>query len=70
MEMIKEGAIGDELKNQQGNFNFKATTIESHYVLVADQLFNCDFVYEEIYHHLKGPMHWRAFDFNSYLPFI
>ena len=44
MEMIKEGAIRNELKHQQGNFNFKAATIESHYVLVADQLFNCNLV--------------------------
>ena len=26
MEMIKEGVIGDELKNQHGNFSFKAAT--------------------------------------------
>ena len=39
MEMIKEGAIGDELKIQHGNFSFKAATTESHNVLVADQLF-------------------------------
>ena len=29
VEMIKEGAIGDELKNQNGIFNFKVATVVS-----------------------------------------
>ena len=44
MEIIKKSVVGDEFKNQDGNFSFQAATIESQNIIVTDQLFYCNLI--------------------------